>query len=203
MSKTKESQKDRTIQHIQEMKEKLCQLFGKDGFIFGGNFANPKQEEAFLEHILLVEGAEEEPLFDLLEKGGLQMPQPSSINDSQLHDKLWEVIHGMALLGCYLSSTDHLSDRQLYELLWDELLREPTSVSPGNPNAAWHIDILGGCSEEDLRLRLRYYADEEERLRWAEEFPDDIIPPHEPLPYDRDRFLPAAPTTYSRIGEVC
>jgi hypothetical protein len=203
MSKMKEPQKDRTLQHIKEMKEKLCQLFGKDGFIFEGNFANPKQEEAFLEHILLVEEAEEEPLFDLLEKAGLQLPQSSCINDSQIHDKLWEVIHGMALLGCYLSSTDHLSDRQLYELLWDELLREPTSVTPGDPNAAWHIDLLGGCSEEDLRLRLKYYADEEERLSWEGEFPDDIIPPHEPLPYDRDRFLPAAPSTYVRMGEVC
>jgi hypothetical protein len=203
MSKAKESQENRTIQHIQEMKEQLRQFFGKDDFIFGGNFENPKQEEEFLEHILFMEGAEEQPLFDLLEKGGLQLPQPASIDDTQLHTKLWEVINGMALLGCYLSSTDHLSDRQLYELLWINLLREPTSVCPGNPNASCHIDILGGCSEEDLQLRLKYYADEEERLSWAQEFPDDIIPPSEPPPYDRDRYLPAPPYSYSRRGEVC
>jgi hypothetical protein len=203
MSKMKELQEDRTSQRIQEMKEQLRQIFGKDGLIYGSNFANPKQEEAFLEHILFMEGVEEQPLLDLLENGGLQIPQPASLDDAQLHTKLWEVINGMALLGCYLSSTDHLSDRQLYELLWNDILREPTSVCPGNPNAAWHIDILGGCSEEDLQTRLKYYAEEDERLSWAEEFPGTIIPPHEPLPFDRDRYLPAPSYTYSRPGGIC
>jgi hypothetical protein len=203
MSKAKESQEDNTIKHIQEMKEQLRQFMGHEDFIYLGNFESPKQEEEFLEHILFIEGVGEQPLFDLLEKGGVPLPQPASMDDTQLHAKLWEVINRMALLGCYLSSTDHLSDRQLYEALWTQILREPTSVCPGNPNAACHIDILGGCSEEDLLIRLKYYADEEERLSWEEEFPDDIVPPHEPLPYDRDRHLPAPPYANFRPGEAC
>jgi hypothetical protein len=203
MSKAKESHENRTRQHIREMKEQLQHLCGKNGFVFEGNFANAKQEEAFLKQILIMEEAEEQPLFDILEKGGLQLPPPASLNETQLHVKLWEVINSMALLGCYLSSTDHLSDRQLYEVLWDEILREPTSVSPGDPNSAWHIDILGGCSEEDLQTRLKYYADEYDRISWAEEFPDEILPPHESLPYDRDQYLPAAPFMYSSKRDVC
>ena len=57
----------------------------------------------------------------------------------------------MARLGRYLSSTDHLSDRELYERLWTDILREPTSVCPDDPSMSCHIDLLGGCSDEDLR----------------------------------------------------
>jgi hypothetical protein len=119
------------------------------------------------------------------------------MNDAQLQTKLWDVINGMAVLGSYLSNTDHLSDRQLYEVLWTDILREPTSVCANNAGIACHIDILGGCSEEDLQLRLKYYADEEERLYWADQYPDDIVPPHEPLPYDRDRRLPVPPAFHT------
>jgi len=173
------------------MKEQLRKLSVNGEAVYCGSFEDPKQEESFLEHILFMEGVGAQPLFDLLEKGGVRLPPAGDMNDFQLHDKLWEIINGMALLGCYLSSTDHLSDRQLYAALWDEILREPVSVLPHNPRAACHIDILGGCSSEDLQIRLKYYADEDERLSWANEFPDEAIPPHEELPYDRDRHLPS------------
>ncbi len=196
MSEVKKSKELKRDQHIQEMKEQLKRHFGPSEPLFLGKFGSPEEEEEFLEHILFIEGVGEEPLFDLLEKGGIQLPRPADMDDEQLRKKLWEVINGMALLGCYLSSTDHLSDRQLYEVLWTDILREPTSVRPNNDNAACHIDLLGGCSEEDLQLHLKYYADEEERLDWANQFPEDIIPPREPLAYDRDRHLPVPPSPH-------
>jgi hypothetical protein len=52
------------------------------------------------------------------------------------------------------------------------------------------VDVLGGCSEEDLILSMRYYADKEERRRWASVFPDFPMPPRKKPPYDRDRRLP-------------
>lgn len=55
-----------------------------------------------------------------------------------------------------------------------------------------HIDILGGCSDEDILLQMKYYADDEEREEWAKDFPDFEMPAKEELPYDRDRFLPRA-----------
>jgi hypothetical protein len=54
----------------------------------------------------------------------------------------------------------------------------------------WHLDILGGCSDEDLRLHLKYYADEEQRRSWLKDCPDYDMPAHEDPPYDRDRLLP-------------
>jgi hypothetical protein len=90
----------------------------------------------------------------------------------------------------FLSQTDHLSDRELYILLWGDTLREPVKDMPLDESSAWHIDLLGGGGEEDTRLYMKYYADEETRRRWLADFPEDEMPPHEEPPYDRDRFLP-------------
>jgi hypothetical protein len=198
MSNENESEEQKRKQHIREMKEQLRQHNGGVEPAYGCNFPNSKMEEKFLEQILFMEGANEQPLFDILKQNGVQLPKPKVLDDEHLHDKLWEIINNMARLGCYLSSTDHLSDRQLYEVLWKDILREPTSVCPDDPTVSCNIDILGGCSEEDMLLRLKYYADEDERLDWADEYPDDSIPPHESLPYDRDRHLPAPP--YGQAG---
>ncbi len=191
MPEAKESSEQSRKRHIEEMKDQLKRHFGNPESLYLGKFKNLKEEEQFLEHIVFMEGAVEQPLFDQLENAGVRLPLAEEMDEPQLHAKLWEVINAMARLGHYLSSTDHLSDRQLYEALWHKILREPTSVCPDNSRASCHIDILGECSEEDLQLRLKYYMDEEERLNWAEEYPEDPIPPKEPLPYDRDRYLPA------------
>lgn len=61
------------------------------------------------------------------------------------------------------------------------------------------IDILGGCSEEDIKLSQRYYDDEETRRRWAEDFPEDVIPPREDPPFQRDKLLPRPPE--ARTGD--
>jgi len=54
----------------------------------------------------------------------------------------------------------------------------------------WHVSLIGGCSEEDTLVYLKYYADEEERRTWQADWPDGEIPAHEDLPYDRDSRLP-------------
>jgi hypothetical protein len=202
MSKKKELSERKRKQHIREMKEQLARHTGDSEFLYLGGLKSLKAQEEFLEHILFMEGVGERPLFDQLENGGVQLPHPENLEEPQIHAKLWEVIHAMALLGHYLSNTDHLSDRQLYETLWNDILREPTSICPPNSNASCHIDILGGCSEEDLQLRLKYYADEYERMDWAEEFPETPLPPQEALPYDRDRHLPALDHISSRSQEI-
>jgi hypothetical protein len=146
--------------------------------------------EKFLENVLAFETAPQTPLFDALVKNGIQLPAPQEVDDARLAATLWDVIRGMALFGAYLHSTDHLSDRELYHRLWAEILREPTVLMPEDPNFTQHIDIIGGCSKEDIQLYLKFYADEEARQRWVERYPSDVIPAHETPPYDRDRHLP-------------
>jgi hypothetical protein len=142
-------------------------------------------------NVVVVESAPLTTNLQQLEKIGVDVPPPDKLDDRQLHAKLWEVIHGLARLRTFLTSTNHLSDRQLYGLLWGDLLRHEVENLPSDAGWTCHLDILGGCSDEDLQLRLKYYADEADREIWQMEFPDDRIPPHEDPPYDRDAKLPS------------
>lgn len=124
---------------------------------------------------------------------GIMMPDPDLLDDAALHTKLWEVIRALAGYDSYLHHTDHLSDRELYRDLWSDILREEKAMFP--PGSGWinHIDMIGGGSDEDIEIGLRYYDTEEQRAHWARDFPSMHIPPHEPRPYDRDRLLPQPP----------
>lgn len=152
----------------------------------------PELAETFWGNVLAYESADETCHFFQLEEMGLELPEPDALDDAALTAKLWEVIHALAKLNVYLSQTDHLSDRELYEHLWHDSLREITMDLP--PDSGWtcHLDILGGCSEADLHLQLKYYADEEYREQWRRDFPNDTIPDHVDPPFDRDSKLPQA-----------
>lgn len=130
------------------------------------------------------------PLFDTLVEMGVALSPPEDLTDGQLSAKLWEVIEALAFLGAYLEHTDHLSDRELYSRLWSEELREASLFLPDDPDSAWHIDFVGSGSEEDVALYLTYYADEEERQQWGEDWWDGPLPSPKSLPHDRDRQLP-------------
>ena len=150
-------------------------------------------EEEFLRHVLAYETAEPISLFKLLEHAGLILPSPSELNDEQLTQKLQEIIGRMASLGAYIIHTDHLSDRALYEYLYDDGLREEAVLFPENPSYAYMLDLTGSGSDTDNQIYLKYYADDEHRKQWAADWPDDDIPDHEDAPFDRDRFLPQSP----------
>ena len=60
----------------------------------------------------------------------------------------------------------------------------------GLPLGNCHLDVLGGCSDEDITLQMRYYASEEERARWLADFPDFPMPPREKPLFKRDQKLP-------------
>ena len=130
----------------------------------------------------------ERPL-DVLRAKGMSIPDETELDDQALHAKLWEIIHAMAALGMYLESTDHLSDRELYRYLITDALREETVLSEPGSGGGWHISPIGGCSEEDNEIYLRYYADDESRKGWRGDS-DEPLPPKEKLPFDRDRLLP-------------
>lgn len=128
--------------------------------------------------------------FDKLIQRGVELPEPAVLSDDALSKKLWEVIEALATVRTFLERTDHLSDRELYEFLWKRALREETPIEPLDSTEAVHLDVLGGYSNDDLQVNLRYYADEDERRRWGKDWPQDLMPAHEDLPYDRDRHLP-------------
>lgn len=147
-------------------------------------------EEEFLKQVLEYEKAKPITLLQLLDNSGLAVPAPDTLGDTEIGPKLWEVIQRMASLGAYLLNTNHLSDRELYEYLYREALREEATLFPENPSYAYVIDLTGSGSEEDMQTYLKYYADKEYREQWAGDWPDDPMPEHVDPPFDRDRLLP-------------
>lgn len=150
-------------------------------------------EEEFLRHVLEYETAAPISLMSLLANAGLEVQAPEQLDKDTLRIKLKEIIERMATLGAYLLHTNHLSDRELYEYLYEDALREEVVLFPENPSYAYMIDLTGSGGDEDNQTYLKYYADEEHRRQWAHDWPNDPLPDHEDPPFDRDRFLPQSP----------
>jgi hypothetical protein len=146
--------------------------------------------DPFKEYMEALEGnGPKTTLFAILKDAGIPLPNPDDVSDRDMPTVLWRVINGMWEEGVILYSTDHLSDRELYTLLWTDLLIEDHENIPEGLAVTTHLDILGGWSADDMEVFLRYYADDEMRKEWAEEY-SKPIPEHIDPPYDRDRFLP-------------
>jgi hypothetical protein len=136
------------------------------------------------------DGEEEgERPIDVLRTKGITIPDGATLDDESLRARLWEVINAMASIGIYLDSTDHMSDRELYRHLVTDALCEETILPLEGSDGGWHHSPIGGGSEEDNDVYLRYYADDEMRQHWERSF-GEPIPPKEKPPWDRDRFLP-------------
>lgn len=147
-------------------------------------------DPAFYRQLLLAEeGAFDHLPLEIFRERGSDYPPAAALDDDALKSALGRLIDDMAEIGMFLSSTDHLSDRELYEKLLGEILLEPVTIDPQGKTGFTFIDILGGWSDEDTEIYLRYYADEETRRDWAEDY-GAPIPPKEKAPYDRDRHLP-------------
>jgi hypothetical protein len=131
--------------------------------------------------------------FDLLVEQGARLPPPESLGDAEVTTKLWEVIGRLAGLCVFLVNTDHLSDRQLYEQLWGELLREPPwERADASIGGCTFVDVVATGDRDGVVTWLRYYADDAERRSWQGELEDDGtgLPPRVAPPHDRDRYLP-------------
>ena len=177
---------------VQELKRRAQELAGGKMLTGKINECTPEQEEKFWEYVVAFEEAPTSSLFKQLEESGLSLPAPETLGDPELTGKLWELIRRLAAMRTFLECTDHLSDRQLYTVLWTDTLQEESPVIPLDENSACHLDLTGSGSEEDTRIYLKYYADEETREQWRTDFPHVAIPEHEDPPVDRDRFLPDA-----------
>ena len=126
--------------------------------------------------------------FEYLESRGVALPDPALLNDAMLHEVLWKLAVALAANGVMLECTDHLSDRELYEFLWGNVLRNPLGLTD-DPYSTCHVSPVGDCEEEDNLTYLRFYADEAMRERWKKMFPDAVVPEHEDPPYRRDQLL--------------
>ena len=119
----------------------------------------------------------------------LTLPHPDTLDDSTLRGKLADTIHKLYDERVVLDFTDHLSDRQLYCVIFRDILpsHEKRIDLPKN-FLHWH------CLDDadDTDTWLRFYATEPERRVWQEET-EQPLPPSEPPPYPRK--MPRRPQT--------
>lgn len=167
---------------------------------FASPMMTPEMELAFLEQVYAMESQPNITHAHQLIAKGVPLPPPDTLSDTELHDKLWEVIHKLAELRVFLENTNHLTDRELYELLWTDLLNEFTWDMSDSVNGAMHLDIIGSGSEEDTAIWLSYYASDFDRESWQDEFEDEVLPPRKAHKVDRDAALPRADDDTGLLG---
>jgi hypothetical protein len=129
-------------------------------------------------------GKSQTTLYFQLEKKGWAPNLSDNLSDEEVNQALTELIWSLKDLNVIIEDTDHLSDRELYAELLD-FCDEPNVCFVGLTGAAQHWSPIGSYGPEEYQVYLRYYADEEERTRFAEEYPDEAIPPSELPPYPR------------------
>lgn len=112
----------------------------------------------------------------------LTLPPPDRLDDEQLHEQLWDVVQRLYDRRIVLDFTDHLNDRQLYCLIYRDILPSPEK-KVDLPTSYLHWD----CSDAsgDPETWLRYYATPEERETWLEENDVAELPPSETVPFPR------------------
>ncbi|MBS0211440.1 MAG: hypothetical protein JSS27_21065 [Planctomycetes bacterium] len=138
-------------------------------------------ENEFLASMLAWERAPVLPIARWFEPA-LALPAPDTLDDAPLRDLLWSTIHKLFSKRIVLDFTDHLSDRQLYCLIFRDIL-PACEKKIDNTESYLHWDCAG--VGDDVEVWLRFYASDEEREDWAEQFPEDPIPGRESPPFPR------------------
>lgn len=124
-------------------------------------------ENEYLASILAWERAPALPIRDWFNPP-LQIPAPESLDDPTLTRVLWQTIGRLHSQRIVLSYTDHLSDRELYRVIFRDIL----------PCCEKRVALEGNQLEwrciEDEETWLTYYANAIQRRRYQEEFQVDL-----------------------------
>lgn len=111
----------------------------------------------------------------------LILPSPESLSPAELHRLLWDTLERLYEMRVIVEFTDHLSDRQLYCVIYRDILPSPEKMLESRKSFLhWHcLD-----PDEDVDIWLRYYASPRERSEWVRETNGEL-PPAERPPYPR------------------
>jgi hypothetical protein len=143
-------------------------------------------ENEFLESMLEWERAPILPISKWFEPE-LLLPHPDSLSGHQSAMVLAATVEKLFEKHVVLDFTDHLSDYQLYALIYRDILPAQEKMLQRRTSFL-HWDCAN--MEENPGIWLRYYATEAERDVWAAEH-DEPIPTRAEPPYRRQ--LPRAP----------
>jgi hypothetical protein len=134
-------------------------------------------------------------LSEVLADLDVELPSPARLKKRELTTTLWKVIHALLSQSIVLCNTDHLSDLELYTLLWNETLREEFVICP---YCTLHIDMTETGADDGIAIYLKYYASEEHRDIYQDIHPDFKMPEHVEPPRRRDHLIPDIPPPIGR-----
>jgi hypothetical protein len=112
-----------------------------------------------------------------------------TLDDEQVHERLWETIDRLYSRRIVLDFTDHLSDRELYAVVRRDILPAVLKLVD-LPDNFVHWDCSAGGEDDDGTIWLTFYAGDEEREQWRLE--NGREPPPRRVPA-YPRALPTAP----------
>lgn len=145
-----------------------------------------RHENEFLESMLEWERAPMLPIREWFNPP-LELPSPDALTEHELSAELFAVVGKLFDQRVVLDFTDHLSNRQLYALIYRDILPSfEKKLDRRESYLHWDCANTGG----DPEMWLRYYASDEEREMWAAESEEEL-PPMEDPPFSRR--LPKAP----------
>lgn len=180
---------------IEALKQRVREVTGEDMVCGSAEGVSLDDQERFWQQVLDFEQGTVVTVGELLARDGFCPPSPETLNDLELREELEALIQELADHQVYLQYTDHLSDRDLYSLLYHRVLSNDTHTvsAAGGWNTEIDMSVIGLTDDDDGSINyLRYYADARVRNQWALDFPNDPMPPHVDPPYDRDQWLPRA-----------
>lgn len=123
----------------------------------------------------------------------LPLLPPDEITDEALPAMLWELLHHLGRVGVYLRRSDHLNDREFYEVLWKRVVRQPAKLPSGRHHRGWCYDLFGKPTDDRRQIWLRFLATDDERVEQAKSSPEYPLPVKETPVWRRDWRLPQAP----------
>lgn len=110
---------------------------------------------------------------------------PGVLSDEEVRKHLNSMIELLARFHCKLESTDHMTDRELYLKILDDVIKEPLLIPDDLDGVLYYHEC---CPGEDVDQYMRYYADEDEREEYYRES-GERLPPKAPLKAHRDDWI--------------
>src|SRR5262245_50227436 len=109
-----ENEEQALLDRIEALKQRLQELGAEECALI--EHTSLDVQEKFLRSLVAFEeqAGNGVPLFETLMNSGISLPPPDQLDGDQVTVFIWQIINGLALIGVYLHSTDHLSDRELY-----------------------------------------------------------------------------------------
>jgi len=172
----------RQIQRIHELKNSL-QL---PEFSFDTVGENLDEQEDYLSGLSAFESPQKNsPLL----QGVTFLPSDDIHHDHDIEYHMWRAIYFLAAQSVYLSFTDHLTDRQLYELITLCILKDSSVnfVVGGN----WETTLFAyEYADDPETVNLKYYSTKEERIHWFDYENGEAMPEMASTVANRDKLLP-------------